>query len=71
MPTLNRRAALIRILDTMPDEAFSWFVMWAASGAVSPLHFKYPDGLGGFQETSRTAIEALQRAAQKYAAADV
>jgi hypothetical protein len=55
VPDANR-GALIAALATMPDEAFGWFVAWALQG--------YPDGLGGFQNESRTSIEALRAAAK-------
>lgn len=53
-----RRKALITVLAEMPDESFGWFVAWALGG--------FPDGLGGFTPESRTAIEALRRAAEAY-----
>jgi hypothetical protein len=64
------RKALLLALEAMPDEAFGWFVVWAAGGATSPLAYKYPDGLGGFRQESRDAILALQRAAETYAATE-
>jgi len=59
------RARLIAVLVTMPDEAFGWFVAWAMT-SESISHFKYPDGLGGFQQASRDAIEQLRAAAKAY-----
>lgn len=47
------RARLLRILETMPSEAFGWLVVPLAQGI-------WPDGLGGFQPESRVAIEAVR-----------
>lgn len=58
------RAALLEALNTMPDEAFSWVIEWAAGDTGTPIAF--PDGLGGFMDDSRTAILALQAAARDY-----
>ena len=64
------RKAILLALEAMPDEAFGWFVVWASTGATSPLTYKYPDGLGGFRQESRDSILALQRAAEAYAASE-
>ena len=56
------RKPLLQVLETMPDEAFGWFVLWASGHMV-----QYPDGLGGFQNESRTSIVALRKAATNYA----
>lgn len=61
------RKPLLQALETMSDEAFGWFVVWAAAGATSPLAYKYPDGLGGFMPESRDSIHRLQEAATAYA----
>lgn len=53
----TRRAALLQVLAEMPDEAFGWFVAWAAGGMM-----QYPDGLGGFRSESRASIEQLRAA---------
>jgi hypothetical protein len=55
------RAALLRVLAEMPDEAFGWLVVMIAhvkgSGQI------WPDGLGGFRPESRASIEAAVKAA--------
>lgn len=54
-----RRAALAKVLAEMPEEAYGWFVAWAMQG--------FPSGLGGFKPESRASIEALRKAAARYA----
>lgn len=70
------RLKLLLILASMPDEAFGWFVVWAARGAPGGAHTQpdiigqmFPDGLGGFSAEARAAIEALRAAAREYAGA--
>jgi hypothetical protein len=59
---LGRREDLIRVLELMPEEAFSYFVTWAAGADV-----QFPeDDLGGFQHESQDAIVALRGAARAY-----
>jgi len=61
------RTKLLKVLQEMPDEAFSWFVSWAmVTSKEYPMPFKYPGGLGGFQPESRAAIEKLHAAALSY-----
>lgn len=60
-PVPVARAALLKVLETMPEESFGWFVAWA-----SGLMMQYPDGLGGFREESRQSIQNLRAAAKAY-----
>lgn len=55
------RVPLLTALSAMHEEAFGWFVAWAAGGMV-----QYPDALGGFSPASRQGIEALRTAARAY-----
>lgn len=55
------RSLLITPLLTMPEEAFSTYVVFARRG--------YPAGLGGFRDDSRASIEQLRAAANAYLAA--
>lgn len=55
------RIKLLLILATMPDEAFGWFVAWAAGNMT-----QYPNGLGGFQNDSRKSITELRKEAKHY-----
>lgn len=64
-----RRLPLLLALFWMPDEAFGWFVMWAArSSARMPMAYQFPDGIGGFRDVSRRAITRLRAAADAYIA---
>lgn len=65
------RFKMLLILALMPDEAFGWFVVWAARGKPSGAGDDYigqmfPDGLGGFMPESRKSIEELKKAAVEY-----
>lgn len=53
------RGALVKALAQLPEEAWGYFVAWAAGAPVG-----YPDGLGGFRDDSREAIAALRSAAK-------
>ena len=55
------RFKLLLTLALMPDEAFGWFVAWAAGHMT-----QYPDGLGGFREESRHSITELRKNAKEY-----
>lgn len=55
------RYPLLLALATMPDEAFSWFAVWANGNMV-----QYPDGLGGFPLDSRESIQRFRREAETY-----
>lgn len=72
MTPVNRQP-VIDALVALPDEAFGWFIVWAARGAPQGAHTQpdyvgqlFPDGLGGFQEASQEAIERLRAAAQAW-----
>lgn len=67
----SRKAGLLEVLDEMPEEAFGWFVVWAARGKPSGAGHDYigqmfPDGIGGFSRESQASIEALRAAAHQY-----
>lgn len=72
MTKTQARTQLLHALETMPDEAFGWLVggclppPHGAAGGFGPMPRIWPDGLGGFLETSREAIVAVQTAAQAY-----
>jgi hypothetical protein len=55
MPT---RADLLAALAEMPDEAFGWFLLRIPDQV-------WPDGLGGFQDASRTSIEKVREIARR------
>lgn len=58
---MDNRAQLLKVLATMPEEAFGWFVVWAlGSGGPFPKH------LGGFRPDSRSSVAALRLEAQRY-----
>jgi hypothetical protein len=62
------RTRIMKALDTMPDEAFGWFVMACQPhsmvlGANSQI---WPDGMGGFMQASRDSVAELRDAAQEY-----
>jgi len=59
--TKNSRADLLAALETMPEEAFGYFVGWA-----SGVNINYGDELGGFMPASQTSINALRAAARAY-----
>jgi len=66
IPNIQGRRLIIKALQDMDDEAFSWFVLAIPPSAM--LHGGtcqiWPDGLGGFKD--RKNIELLREAAQEY-----
>ncbi len=62
------RTTLMETIAALPDEAFSWLLLALAPKAM--LHGAntqvWPDGLGGFQAISRTAIADVQAAVEAY-----
>lgn len=67
VPDANR-GALITALATMPDEAFSWFVLACPVSAMMKGGNAqiWPDGMGGFSPESRASVEAVRAAADDY-----
>lgn len=68
MISLKKRKEIIKILETMPDEAFSWFVLATAPSAMmkGANNQIWPDGIGGFTQESRDSINAIRKAADDY-----
>lgn len=69
MPTPSREP-MLELLRTMPEEAYSWFVIATAPSAMlkGANNQIWPDGIGGFLEQSRVAIEAVRAEADRYIA---
>lgn len=65
---ITGRSRLLKALETMPDEAFAWFVLATAPSAM--LHGAnnqiWPDGIGGFMHASQVAIAEVRAAADAY-----
>ena len=62
------RSQLLRALETMPDEAFGWFVRATAPKAMlkGANNQIWPDGIGGFTKESQQAIQNVRAAADEY-----
>lgn len=62
------RHEILRILGSMPDEAFGWFILACRASAMTTGANAqiWPDGMGGFREDSRAAVAALRTEAQRY-----
>lgn len=55
------RRPLVGAVQALPDEAWGYFVAWAAGQVI-----QFPDGLGGFTPGSRAGIEKLRAEAAAY-----
>lgn len=55
---LLKRLKLLRILATMPSEAYGWILIAIAQRI-------WPDGIGGFQRDSQKSITAARKEATK------
>jgi len=64
IPDVTRKD-LIEALITMPDEAFTWFVLACQKSAMmNGANIQiWPDGMGGFQSESRKSVEDIRNAA--------
>jgi hypothetical protein len=71
------RTRILAALAAMPDEAWDWLILACAPSAMlntggapaSGANIQiWPDGLGGFEEASRAAIEEVRAAADVYLA---
>lgn len=61
------RTRLLKALETMPDEAFGWFVMATCSVNFGRVNARiWPDGIGGFTPKSRASIIEIRAAADEY-----
>lgn len=66
MNRAEAKTAMLRALEAMPDEAFSWLVLACrqraqVEGANTQV---WPDGIGGFTGASRAAITQVREAAE-------
>jgi hypothetical protein len=63
---------IAELLRTMPDEAFTWFVLATMPSAVfeGAKTQIWPDGAGGFMKESRESINAIREAAKRYMESD-
>lgn len=55
-----QRSELLRVLNGMTDEAFSYVLLWSMGMA----NVQYPDGLGGFRPESQASIAELRKVAK-------
>lgn len=65
------RVPLMAALASMPDEAFGWLLLTLCDLPLSTGRGQvWPDGLGGFMDASRVAIEKVRAEARKLAGVD-
>lgn len=62
------RTRILKALETMPREAFDWFVLATAPASrVAMANAQiWPDGLGGFTAPAQAAIVEIRAAAAEY-----
>lgn len=62
------RTKLLKALETMPDEAFDWFVLATRQRAMmfGGNTQIWPDGIGGFRKESQKSITEIRDAAEEY-----
>jgi hypothetical protein len=67
---MTPRERLLAALKEMPDEAFAWLALALPSSAMlkGGRTQVWPDGIGGFCETSQASITEARAAAAEYLA---